>query len=87
MTSNGPSEEPFGPGAVPTAPDDVAALRRHRPAAGSDWLSELTALANQFPAAGAALAQRRTFAGLEPFSLRAGDSEHPDRGRKEDSSP
>jgi hypothetical protein len=76
--SEKPAEEPFGPGAVPTTPADVAALRRHRPVAGSNWLDELTALSSQFPGAAAALARRPTFAGMAPFSLR------PDEGRSED---
>lgn len=69
MSSSKASEPPFGDGDLPTTADDVLALRRHRPRAGSDWLAELGTLAEQMPGAAADLSRRRTFAGLPPFEL------------------
>jgi hypothetical protein len=68
---------------VPTTPADVAALRRHRPVAGSNWLDELTALSNQLPGTAEALAKRRTFAGMTPFSLLPLYDEGEDGGGRE----
>jgi hypothetical protein len=68
---------------VPTTAADVAALRRHRPVAGRNWLDELTALSNQFPGAAAALARRPTFAGMAPFSLLPLYDEGEDGGGRE----
>jgi|GEM_PF-2961717 len=59
----------FGDDDLPTAADDVHALREHRPRLGTDWLDELTALAAQAPEAASDLRRRRTFAGLPPFEL------------------
>jgi hypothetical protein len=69
MTSRKISEPLFGDGDLPTTADDVLALRRHRPRAGSDWLADLARLAEQMPGAAADLSRRRTFAGLPPFEL------------------
>lgn len=69
MSSSKASEALFGDGDLPTTADDVLALRRLRPRAGSDWLGELGTLAEQMPGAAADLGRRRTFAGLPPFEL------------------
>ncbi len=70
MRSNG-SSDLLGVGDLPTTEEDVLALRRLHPAAGGDWLAQLTSLAAQVPQAppGGAVRQRRTFAGLAPFEL------------------
>ncbi len=51
-----------------TAPEDIQALRQHRPRAGDDWLQQLQALAaaDPFPKR---VRRRPTFAGYEPFEL------------------
>lgn len=54
---------------IPTTPEDIRALREHRPQAGADWLEQLTEMSEQFPNADEIRLRRPTFAGYEPFEL------------------
>lgn len=54
---------------IPTTPEDVRALREHRPHAGEDWLAQLEELSKQFPISPEELARRPTFKGADPFEL------------------
>lgn len=54
---------------IPTTPEDVRALEKHRPRAGEDWLRQLEELSQQFPVSPEDLARRPTFEGCEPFEL------------------
>ena len=70
MTSKRACDQPLANDGLPTTTgEDIAALRRNRPGAGSSWLDELAVLAAQAPQAAAALRRRRTSAGLRPFEL------------------
>ena len=51
-----------------TTPDDIRALREHRPRAGADWLEQIEALSPEKLAPGIA-PRRTTSAGYLPFEL------------------
>ncbi len=54
---------------IPTTPEDVIALRKHRPVRGENWLEDLHRLTQQLPGVQEALRRRPTFEGCEPFEL------------------
>jgi hypothetical protein len=54
---------------IPTTPEDVEALRRHRPRMPENWWDVLTAASEQLPGLEEARRRRRTFAGWPPFEL------------------
>lgn len=68
MTSRRPSDYLDLEKDLATTPEDIQALRQHRPHAGDNWLQQLQELvaANPFPEH---TRQRPTFAGYEPFEL------------------
>lgn len=69
MRSQEPSELLDFEHDIPTTPEDVRALREHRPRVGEDWLRQLEELSKQFPVSTEDLARRPTFEGFEPFEL------------------
>lgn len=54
---------------IPTTPEDVIALRKHRPVRGENWLEDLHRMTQQLPGVEEALRRRPTFEGCEPFEL------------------
>lgn len=54
---------------IPLTAEDIRALRENRPGAWVNWWDQLTLASQQFPNAAAALRQRPTFEGYEPFEL------------------
>ena len=54
---------------LPTTPEDVQALRRHRPRVPENWWDVLTRASEELPGVEEARRRRRTFAGCTPFEL------------------
>ncbi|HEX3532072.1 MAG TPA: hypothetical protein VH988_33855 [Thermoanaerobaculia bacterium] len=55
---------------IPTTPEDIRALRRHRPRMPENWWDILTEASEQLPGLQEARRRRRTFEGCAPFELR-----------------
>jgi hypothetical protein len=69
MAENKTPDLPFLERDLPTTPEDVRALREHRPRGEEAWWDRLTALSEQFPGAVEALRKRPTSEGRPPFEL------------------
>jgi hypothetical protein len=70
MKSNEPSESlPYLEWDVPMTPEDVQALRDHRPTLSDDRWERLQQAVDQLPGVQDALRKRPTFAGYPPFEL------------------
>ncbi len=54
---------------IPTTPDDIRALRQHRPRVPVSWWDALTQASEQLPGLQAARRRRKTFEGCAPFEL------------------
>jgi hypothetical protein len=54
---------------IPTTPEDIQALREHRPRMAENWWDILTAASEQLPGLEEARRRRKTFAGCAPFEL------------------
>jgi hypothetical protein len=69
MKSSEPLDLPDLERDIPTTPDDIQALRRHRPRVPESWWDALTAASEQLPGLDEARRRRKTFAGFLPFEL------------------
>lgn len=54
---------------IPTTPEDIRALREHRPRMPENWWDVLTEASEQLPGVQEALRRRKTFEGWPPFEL------------------
>ena len=54
---------------IPTTPEDIRALRRHRPRVPENWWDVLTQASEQLPNLEEARRRRKTFEGCPPFEL------------------
>lgn len=54
---------------IPTTPEDIQALRRHRPRMPESWWDVLTEASEQLPGLEEARRRRKTFEGCPPFEL------------------
>src|SRR6476620_6738880 len=54
---------------IPTTPEDIRALRQHRPRMPESWWDVLTAASEQLPGIQDALRRRKTLEGCPPFEL------------------
>ena len=54
---------------IPTTPEDIRALREHRPRMPQNWWDVLTEASEQLPGLREARHRRRTFEGCTPFEL------------------
>ena len=54
---------------IPTTPEDIRALREHRPRMPENWWDVLTQASEQLPGVEEARRRRKTFEGCEPFEL------------------
>jgi hypothetical protein len=54
---------------IPTTPEDIQALRQHRPRMPENWWDVLTEASEQLPGLEEARRRRKTFEGWPPFEL------------------
>ena len=54
---------------IPTTPEDIRALRQHRPRMPESWWDVLTEASEQLPGLQEARRRRKTFEGCSPFEL------------------